>query len=188
MIRSFAFRKSLMGCIVGMLALYCAQALSDWRASLPGARLVGQADFTWYGFEVYQARLWSAALRPGLETTFALELDYRRSINKQTLVETSLDEMQRIIGAPLEAGRLDAWRGHMNRAFVDVKPGSRITGVFLPGWGCRFYVNEQLSHVVADPAFAQAFFAIWLDPDTRDKKSRNQLLGVNTSRNTGDKP
>lgn len=75
MIRSFAFRKSLARCMVGLLVLYCAHVWSDWRLALPGTRLVGQADFTWFGFEVYQARLWSAALLPGLETAFALELD-----------------------------------------------------------------------------------------------------------------
>lgn len=188
MIRPFAFRKSLARCMVGLLVLYCAHAWSDWRLALPGTRLVGQADFTWFGFEVYQARLWSAALLPGLETAFALELDYRRAISAQTLVETSLAEMQRIRGAPLDAGRLDAWRGHMQQAFVDVKPGSRITGVNLPGRGCRFYVNGQLSHEVMDPAFARAFFAIWLDPGTKDKKLRNQLLGIQSSRDTGVRP
>ncbi len=65
----------------------------------------------------------------------------------------------------------------MRRAFVDVLPGQRITGVFLPGWGCRFYVGDQLQHEIRDPEFADAFFAIWLDPRTRDPELRQQLLG-----------
>ncbi len=54
----------------------------------------------------------------------------------------------------------------MSQAFVDVKDGTRITGVFLPEQGCRFYVDGQLQHVIDDPEFARAFFSIWLDPQT----------------------
>ncbi len=41
----------------------------------------------------------------------------------------------------------------------------------------RFYVNGRLQHEVADAAFADAFFAIWLDPRSRDQKLRRNLLG-----------
>ncbi|BBP59151.1 chalcone isomerase family protein [Pseudomonas sp. St316] len=181
MARSFALRKSLVAIAFCMFSLYGTQALSDWRDVLPGARLVGQADFDWYGFDLYQARLWSAAAAPSLETAFALELNYRRAIDKESLVETSLKEMQRLNGAPLDAGRRDEWAAQMRRAFIDVKPGSRITGLYLPGQGCRFYVGETLSLAVTDPRFARAFFAIWLDPRTREPNLRNQLLGTKIS-------
>ncbi|WP_420233936.1 chalcone isomerase family protein [Pseudomonas sp. ABY48] len=178
---SFALRKCLLAIALCLPTLYCAQALSDWRGVLPGTRLVGQADFHWYGFDLYQARLWSAAAAPSLETAFALELNYRRAIGKESLVETSLKEMQRLNGTPLDAKRRDEWAAQMRRAFIDVKPGSRITGLYQPGQGCRFYVGETLSLAVADPLFARAFFAIWLDPRTREPDLRNQLLGIQTS-------
>ncbi|MNH04885.1 hypothetical protein D3C79_641910 [compost metagenome] len=66
----------------------------------------------------------------------------------------------------------------MNEAFVDVRPGMRITGVYLPGQGSRFYVDGQLRREIADPAFAKAFFAIWLDPRARDPQLRQRLLGL----------
>ena len=181
MARSFAFRKSLVTVALCISALHCPQALSDWRDVLPGTRLVGQADFHWYGFDIYQARLWSTAATPSLETAFALELNYRRAIGKESLVETSLKEMQRLNSAPLDAKRRDEWAAHMRRAFIDVKPGSRITGLYLPGQGCRFYVDEKLSLAITDPLFAQSFFAIWLDAKSRDSSLKNQLLGVQTS-------
>ena len=46
-----------------------------------------------------------------------------------------------------------------------------------PGAGVRFYVGNTLQHVVKDDAFAKAFFAIWLDPRTRNPQLRAQLLG-----------
>ena len=70
------------------------------------------------------------------------------------------------------------WEREMRLAFVDVRAGDRITGVYLPGEGARFYVGEKLQHVVRDEAFAKAFFAIWLDPRTRNPELRAQLLGA----------
>jgi hypothetical protein len=70
------------------------------------------------------------------------------------------------------------WEREMLQAFVDVRAGDRITGVYVPAEGARFYVGENLRHVVKDEAFAEAFFAIWLDPRTRDPQLRDQLLGI----------
>jgi len=179
--RPFAARHRLISAMSLALALYASEALADWREALPGANLIGEADFRWYGFEVYQARLWSTVSKPSLDTPFALELDYRRRISKQDLVETSLEEMQRVNGTVLDAGRLQAWGAQMERAFVDVQPGTRITGVYRPGQGCRFYVNGRLSHEITDALFARRFFSIWLDPRTRHPELRQRLLGLDTS-------
>ncbi|WLH15303.1 chalcone isomerase family protein [Pseudomonas hefeiensis] len=188
MARSFAFKKSLSRFMTCVLVLYASQALCDWRTVLPDARLVGQADFSWYGFDLYQARLWSSASQPSLETPLALELNYRRSISKQTLVQASIEEMRRIAGKSLDSGRLDSWTDDMRRSFVDVRAGSQITGLYLPGKGCRFYVDGRLTHEVDDPAFARFFFAIWLDPRTRYPALRQQLLGLNNTRAVGETP
>lgn len=110
---------------------------------------------------------------------FALELTYRRNISRDTLVDTSLDEIRRIDAQALQAGREAEWARQMRQAFVDVQDGTRITGVYLPGEGCRFYVDGQLQHVVEDLEFARAFFSIWLDPQTRSPKLRAALLGLN---------
>ena len=113
------------------------------------------------------------------DSPFALELTYRRSISRETLVDTSLDEIRRINGEPLDSEQQSVWTKQMSQAFVDVKDGTRITGVFLPGEGCRFYVDGELQHVIDDPEFARAFFSIWLDPQTRSPKLRAALLGLN---------
>lgn len=65
----------------------------------------------------------------------------------------------------------------MMRAFNDVGPGDRLCGVFLPGHGARFYTNGTLTAQIDDIAFAIAFFRIWLDPETRAARLRQDLLG-----------
>ncbi|VXC71529.1 conserved exported hypothetical protein [Pseudomonas sp. 8Z] len=167
--------------LLSLILSLSAQANSPtgWRAQLPQASLVGSGDFSWFGFTVYNAKLWSPARQVNFEQPFALELTYRRSISRETLVDTSLDEIRRIDASALQGEREAQWAQHMRQAFVDVRDGTHITGVYLPGQGCLFYVDGKLQHEVDDPSFARAFFSIWLDPQTRSPKLRAALLGLN---------
>lgn len=161
-----------------VLMLQASLALADWQREMPAARLVGSGDFSWFGFNLYSARLWSPVAPPTWERPFALELTYRRQLTRDSLVRASLDEMRRIAGASVDEARLARWEGEMRGAFVDVQPGQRITGLYLPGKGCRFYVDEQFHREVTDAAFARAFFAIWLDERSRAPQLRRALLGL----------
>ena len=69
-----------------------------------------------------------------------------------------------------------AWLGKMTTLFPDVQEGTHITGINLPGVGARFYLDGKVLGEVADPEFARAFFAIWLDPKTTAAKLRAALL------------
>ncbi|MNJ54138.1 hypothetical protein D3C77_495680 [compost metagenome] len=161
-------------CLLGLIPL---GASASWREAVPEARLVGEGELRFFGFRIYDARLWSATAPLQAQTPFALELTYHRAISREDFVRTSLAEIERLSGMPEDSARMRDWRAQMHKAFVDVQPGERITGVYLPGRGCRFYVNDRLQHKVADPAFAEAFFAIWLDPRSRDQALRRNLLG-----------
>ncbi|MBM3117261.1 chalcone isomerase family protein [Jeongeupia naejangsanensis] len=155
-----------------------AAAAQSWREALPQAALQGQGDFTWLGWRVYTARLWSAGPLRDDGTPFALQLTYHRSISRSRLVDTSLDEMQRLAARPVDAATLGRWRSQLEQAFIDVAPGDELTGVYLPGYGCRFYARDRRLAGIADPEFARAFFRIWLAPDSRDAGLRRQLLGL----------
>ncbi|ATB67841.1 chalcone isomerase family protein [Pseudomonas mosselii] len=153
-------------------------AIADWRAALPAAQQLGSGDFTWFGLRLYCARLWTEGPRHDWNQPFALELTYHRSLSRDTLVQASLEEMRRLGAGRVTPQQLDAWAKVLQEAFVDVRPGMRITGLYLPGQGGRFYVDDQPTRTLADPAFARAFFAIWLDPRARDAQLRLQLLGL----------
>ena len=163
---------------LALLLTITQPAPADWRPALAGAQVQGSGEFTWFGLRLYTARLWSAGPVQHWREPFALELIYHRALSRDTLVQASLDEMQRLADRPLPAATLERWSQAMNQAFVDVRPGMRITGLFLPDQGCRFYVDGQLSIDIPDPEFARAFFAIWLDPRARDPQLRRSLLGL----------
>lgn len=159
--------------LLWLLAFFSA-VQADWLDDLPGARSVGAGQFRW----IYEARLWSRNPRPTLDQSFALEVIFLREVERETLVKISRDEIRRLSGGELSPTRLARWEYELRRAFVDVKPSQRLTGLYLAGHGCRFYIDGQLRHEVKDSDFARAFFSIWLDPRTNAPKLRSALLGL----------
>ncbi len=141
---------------------------------MPQPALVGKGEMRWLALRVYEARLWAPAGRYSLNEPFALQLVYRRSIERDDIVQSSVDEIRRLFGAP---PALAQWEEGMRRAFVDVRDGDEITGVYQPGGPARFYQQGRLLGEIADPEFGRKFFAIWLDPRTREPDLRRALLG-----------
>jgi hypothetical protein len=141
------------------------------------ARLAGASRLTWFGFHVYDARLFvPAAFRADdpFAHPFALELTYARSLDGKAIAETSRDEIARL-GFGSEASR-NRWFEQMVRLFPDVGRGTQIAGVNLPDRGARFYVDGRFAGSIDETQFARAFFAIWLDARTRSPRMREELL------------
>ncbi|MCO8168813.1 chalcone isomerase family protein [Pseudomonas sp. 21LCFQ02] len=159
------------------LVLACANAMADWREALPSARMVGAGDLRLWGFNIYTARLFSPVVPFKVGAPLALELTYHRAISRDDLIRVSLEEIQQTSGARVNAEQLAVWRKEMQQAFIDVEPGMTITGVYVPGREARFYLGKRLLHVIGDAQFAEAFFAIWLDPSTSNPDLRAKLLG-----------
>lgn len=171
--------KVLRGCCgIGLWALLLTPTWANWQDAVPGAQIIGSGEFSVFGFDVYDARLWSAARPLANDQPFALELIYRRKISRDDLVQASVDEIKRLSGNRVSPAQLAGWQAQMEQSFVDVQSGTRITGVYLPGQGARFFVGQRLQHEIDDPQFARAFFDIWLDPRTRNPTLREQLLGT----------
>jgi hypothetical protein len=130
-----------------------------------------------WGFEVYDARLWTPAgfrHRVAVQFPFALELQYLRRLEGSAIANRSIDEMRRV-GRFTDA-QAQNWLTAMRALFPNVGPGERITGVNLPGVGAEFWVNGQRAGAVNDADFARLFFGIWLDERTSEPKLRAQLL------------
>lgn len=170
---SATLRHLLVLCVL----LPSTSAFAAWQESLPNARLVGSGELRLFGFRIYSAQLWSPTVPLQDDAAFALHLTYHRTLSREDLVSASLKEIRRLNGNSLSDVQLQRWQAEMRRAFVDVEPNAQITGVYLRDQGARFYAGPQLLHEIADPEFARAFFAIWLDPRTRNPELRSRLLG-----------
>lgn len=170
-------------------ALLASALVTDVQASVAGSvpahvrkyvepvRLAGQGKLTWFGFHVYDAQLYASQgfdPRNWASQPFVLELTYARKLEGKAIADASRDEMQRMnFGSAADQAR---WLEAMQRIFPNVDKGRRIAGVNVPGKGARFYVDGVFAGSIDEPAFAQAFFAIWLDERTRAPKLRESLL------------
>lgn len=145
--------------------------------ALPGARLLGQARLTVWGFDVYDARLWAPAnfSAAGFGTSpLALELSYLRNFQSAEIAERSLKEMRR--SQPVSDAQATRWKAELLRVIPDVRKGDRLLGVHRPGQGASFWVNGRASGEILDADFARLFFGIWLAPNTSEPRLREALL------------
>jgi hypothetical protein len=130
-------------------------------------------------FKVYDATLWSIVEKTNpLEEAapFALDITYSLAVKRDDLVDTSMQEMVRLRNPnPATLGR---WNASLKTVFPSVVSGDRLLGVSLPGKGARFYHNGKLTGDITDGAFSEAFFAIWLDGNTKKPDVRRALLGA----------
>lgn len=158
--------------LLALLALPLAgmAAAATAVAPFPGMRRWGSGAFRRFGFHVYDATLWAGddPLRPPL----ALRLDYKRTIAGKAIAEASVNEMRNFVA---DAARLAAWGEQMAHIFPDVRAGDHLVGLWQPE-GARFMQGERSLGQIDDPAFARAFFAIWLDERGSAPALRTALL------------
>ena len=137
---------------------------------LGGMKRWGSGEFRRFGFLIYSATLWASddPHNPPL----ALRLDYQRHIAGKAIALASVKEMRRFVS---DEARLQSWGEAMARIFPDVKPGDHIIGVHAED-RASFYQNGRLLGSIDEAGFADAFFAIWLDPRTSAPELRASLL------------
>jgi len=165
-----ARRRELLLGAAGFAALpFAAYATTDPTA---GLKRWGTGNFRRFGFLVYEATLWAGGDDP-VRPPLALRLTYKRNIAGKDIAEASVKEI-RNLGVADEA-QLLRWGERMAQIFPDVRPEDRILGLHTAE-GASFLYNDRLIGRVDDPAFARAFFAIWLDPKTSAPELRAALL------------
>ena len=106
---------------------------------------------------------------------FALELRYARALAGPAIAERSIVEMRR--GGSFDDEQARSWQLAMTRAFPDVAPGDRISGLHHPDGTTRFFHHGQPTSTLVDAAFARRFFGIWLATTTSEPGLRRQLIG-----------
>lgn len=149
------------------------------QAQVDDGRLeqVGQGEMRWLGFKLYDAALWASVRgEAAVDGAHVLSIRYARAISGERLVSVSLDEMRRL-GFTDEA-QLARWGEALAEALPSVEAGDTLAALHRPGEGVLFWHQGRLRGEIRDPELARAFFAIWLDPRTREPQLRAKLLGL----------
>jgi hypothetical protein len=170
-------RKALIVCVAALMLATVASAAgrpSELNGVIKAEQPYGSGSLTWFLLTAYDASLWTEAQSWSMQQAFALTLIYHMSFDTDELVDRTIGEMQKMrpgISA-------EAWRSALTRAFPPVKSGERITALFLPGKGVRFFHNGTETASIADAAFADIFSDLWLSPKTPEPELRAKLLGI----------
>ena len=135
----------------------------------------GEGVFSWTVFKLYRARLFVSGARYDVSQPFVLDLSYLRTLPAEMIVSASIDELKRLRQPAPEV--MQSWSDTLHRIVPDVTLDDRLVGCFTPGQGVSFYSATALLGEISDPAFAEAFAAIWLDPETRSSSLRASFLG-----------
>lgn len=147
-------------------------------AGVPTPLLAGAGTFRWFGLRIYEARLWVDPTRFDIERPtvgpLALELRYARSLSGQRIAETSTAQIKALDGATDD--QLARWDEQMKAIFPDVKEDDRLVGLLGADGKTRFVLNGNPIGGIDEPAFGQAFFAVWLDERTSAPDLRAALL------------
>lgn len=145
-------------------------------------QLVGQGQFSYLFWDLYQAQLFSPDGRfAGYQQSkpLKLELTYQRDIAVTDFVEATLAQWEQ------QHGQLSAekkrWGGQLSSIWRDVKSGDRLACVYLANGQTEFLLNDKPLGVIADPTFGPVFLDIWLGANTTAPKLRARLLGQSQS-------
>ena len=171
MIRVFC--AGMMLYVIGGAHTSFAQ-LPRWIDNSP--RLVGEARFRLFFFDIYHAALFSPDGRYDGAAPYALRLSYLRDVSSQAIVHASLDEMRRQ-GSDSET-KLAEWADWMKHHFPDMQNGDEAMMFALKNGGMELYHNQVKLGQSDDPAFTDAFFAIWLSDNALKPNLSRQLRGL----------
>lgn len=169
----------LRSLLIFFLLIAAAQhsfANSEITRSIEKAAIVGKARLSVMLWDVYDATLYAPEGTWRKDRPFALSLHYLRDINGKDIADRSVQEMRK--QGYRDEITLAAWHSQMRSIFPDVKNGTVLSGIFIPGKDTRFYEGDHLIGTIKGDLFAQWFFGIWLSENSSEPVLRKQLLGL----------
>jgi len=157
-----------------------ASNIANWK----GWKTVGEAQLTWFIFDIYHSRLKAPDGKFIVSDDvsphpLALEINYKRDISKQQLLDVT-DEQWAKLG--FTDSYRKTWISELDRMFPDIQKGDELTYLTDGKSGQLFYkqvgdVQVKNVGIIEDERMNDAFLAIWLSPNTEFPKLRKQLIG-----------
>ncbi len=147
--------------------------------------LVGEAQLSWFIFDIYQSRL-TTPNGEYLEKDditphpLALTIEYQRDISRDQLIDATQEQWEKLgINDPDSV----SWLMTMKEIYPDIREGDQLSYVTDGKVGTfyhssRFFKNRLIGKVESE-SLNDAFLSIWLAPNSEFKHLRDQLVGAN---------
>lgn len=146
---------------------------------------VGNADFNWLLFDVYQSKLKVEtgkfqADKPLSKQALALVIQYERKISSEDFTDATIKQWQKI---GYEQSFIEQWQDELPKLFPSVSDGDQLAmvsdGIEQSVMLFKTASSEQWSVIrnFYDSEFTERFLSIWLSESSQYPKLRQQLIG-----------
>ena len=135
--------------------------------------LIGSANYSFLFWDIYDAELYSTSNKFN-SNELAIILKYNRSIEKETLVKETINDIkeQKNISKEQE----EKWKSLLESIYVDIKTNKKFIAIKMNNKSIFYYNNKKL-HESFDEEFNQLFFDIWLRSNSKNPNFTKTLLG-----------
>lgn len=172
--RAARFPSALAACLLALTAVLPQQGQAREEiveVQLDAPKVRGEATFRFLGFPVYQARLFTPAGQAfNWDQEFGLELTYLRRVSEDTIVNSTLDELDRI-GEPM------AVEAQLQKCFEPVQKGDTYLAVTEGENRVTIWFNGLRTCTLTHPKAKFRFMSIFLGDDTRSASFTRRLKG-----------
>ena len=135
--------------------------------------LVGKANYSFLFWNIYDAELYSTSNKFN-SNELAIILKYNRSIEKETLVKETINDIkeQKNISKEQE----EKWKSLLETIYIDTETNKKFIAIKIKNKSIFYYNNKKL-HESFDKEFNQLFFDIWLRSNSKNPNFTKTLLG-----------
>ena len=135
--------------------------------------LIGSANYSFLFWNIYDAELYSTSNKFN-SNELAIILKYNRSIEKETLVKETINDIkeQKNISKEQE----EKWKSLLQSIYIDTKTNKKFIAIKINNKSIFYYNNKKL-HESFDEEFNQLFFDIWLRSNSKNPNFTRTLLG-----------
>jgi len=148
------------------------------KAYIDKPRLMGQGKYSFWGLDIYQARLWteSNGLQPEnwQQSRFALELTYLRDVEGKAIAKSSIGEISKQYN--VTKVKAASWQNVLENLFPNVKKMQTLTGLYTPQDGAKFFHDNRPIGEIKDAELTKSFFDIWFSSKTSAPELRSKLF------------
>lgn len=140
---------------------------------------VGQGTYRYLFWHLYDARLATATGQftdYESSTPLLLELTYQREIARDAILSATIEQWQHLQRG--DKALRTQWAAQLQPLLRDVKAGDSLSALLNKDMTVTFYFNGEQTGQLAQPQLAEAFFDIWLHPDTSATKLRRALIAA----------
>jgi len=135
--------------------------------------LIGSANYSFLFWNIYDAELYSTSNKFN-SNKLAIILKYNRSIEKETLVKETINDIkeQKNISKEQE----EKWKSLLESIYIDTKTNKKFIAIKINNKSIFYYNNKKL-YESFDEEFNQLFFDIWLRSNSKNPNFTKTLLG-----------